>query len=76
LFFLIKTPDEIMPQAVAYLEIIISGLVFSFLYNTLSSSLNSIGHSATPLFFLIISSILNIGLGIVLVRALIFQIES
>lgn len=68
LLFLIKTPAEIMPQAIAYLEIIIAGLVFSFLYNILSSSLSSIGDSATPLFFLIISSILNIGLGVVLVR--------
>jgi len=68
LLFLIKTPDEIIPQAVAYLEIIISGLVFTFLYNILSSSLSSIGDSTTPLFFLFFSSILNIGLGIMLVR--------
>lgn len=68
LLFLIKTPDEIMPQAVAYLEIIISGLIFSFLYNILSSSLSSIGDSTTPLFYLLFSSVLNIVLGIVLVR--------
>ncbi len=68
LLLLIKTPDEIIPQAVAYLEIIVVGLIFTFLYNILSSSLSSIGDSKTPLFFLIISSILNISLGITLVR--------
>lgn len=68
LLLLIKTPDEIIPQAVAYLEIIVAGLIFTFLYNILSSSLSSIGDSKTPLFFLIISSILNISLGITLVR--------
>lgn len=68
LLILIKTPAEIMPQAEAYLEIIITGLVFSFLYNILSSSLRSIGDSATPLFFLIFSAFINIGLGIVLVK--------
>jgi putative MATE family efflux protein len=68
LLILIKTPAEIMQQAEAYLEIIIAGLVFSFLYNILSSSLRSIGDSATPLFFLIFSAFINIGLGIVLVK--------
>lgn len=68
LLILIQTPAEIMPQAEAYLEIIITGLVFSFLYNILSSSLRSIGDSATPLFFLIFSAFINIGLGIVLVK--------
>ena len=68
LLILIKTPAEIMPQAEAYLEIIIAGLVFSFLFNILSSSLRSIGDSATPLFFLIFSAFINIGLGIVLVK--------
>ena len=68
LLLLIQTPAEIMPQAEAYLEIIIAGLVFSFLYNILSSSLRSIGDATTPLFFLIFSSFLNIGLGIVLVK--------
>ncbi|TWH47725.1 MATE family efflux transporter [Sporomusa sp. KB1] len=68
LLLLIQTPVEIMPQAEAYLEIIIAGLVFTFLYNILSSSLRSIGDSMTPLFFLIFSSVLNIGIGVVLVK--------
>lgn len=68
LLLLIKTPAEIMAPAAEYLEIIIAGLIFSFLYNILSSSLRSIGDATTPLVFLVFSSLLNIGLGIVLVK--------
>lgn len=70
LLLLIKTPVEILPQAEIYLKIIIAGLVFSFLYNVLSSSLSAIGDSVTPLAFLVLSSLLNIGLGIILVKVL------
>lgn len=68
LLLLIKTPPEILEQAADYLQIIIAGLVFSFLYNMLSAALRSIGDSITPLLFLILSSALNIWLGIVLVK--------
>ncbi len=56
---LIRTPDEIIGMATSYLRIIFLGLIFTFLYNAYASALRSVGDSKTPIYFLIISSILN-----------------
>lgn len=47
-------------MTVQYLRIIFLGLMFTFLYNFFSSTLRALGDSASPLYFLIISAILNI----------------
>ncbi len=60
LLHLIQVDELILPHAVTYLRIVGCGLVFSFLYNYLSSVLRSLGDSVTPLFFLALSSVLNI----------------
>ena len=67
MLFLIQTPNEIVPEAESYLRIIIAGLVFSFFYNLLSSSLRAIGNAMMPLLFLFLSCALNIGMSLVLV---------
>ena len=67
MLFLIQTPNEIVPEAESYLRIIIAGLVFSFFYNLLSSSLRAIGNAMMPLLFLFLSCALNIGMSMVLV---------
>ncbi|MBE6955530.1 MAG: MATE family efflux transporter [Ruminococcaceae bacterium] len=56
----INTPEEIMDDAVTYLRIYFAGALFLFLYNTLNSSYNALGNSRTPLYFLILSSLLNV----------------
>lgn len=43
-----------------YLGIIFSGIIFVFLYNIMSSILRALGDSKTPLYFLILSAILNV----------------
>ena len=65
---IIQAPPEITPQAVSYLRIIFSGLIFAFLYNLLSSAMRAVGESAAPLCFLIFSSLLNIALAALFVR--------
>lgn len=52
--------DELMPEASAYIKIIIAGLVAGTLYNICAAILRAIGDSFTPLLFLIISNVLNI----------------
>ena len=59
LLFLLVYPF-IMFMKVQYLRIIFLGLMFTFLYNFFSSTLRALGDSASPLYFLIISAILNI----------------
>ncbi|MBQ2934753.1 MAG: MATE family efflux transporter [Lachnospiraceae bacterium] len=54
--------EEIMPQAKAYIGIILAGLLVSTLYNICAAILRAVGDSFTPLIFLIIASFLNIGL--------------
>lgn len=55
-----RTPADIVADTDAYLKVIFSGLVFSFLYNYYAAALRAIGDSKTPLYFLIISSVLNV----------------
>ncbi len=57
---LLKTPENILPEAVEYLQIYFAGLPFMFMYNILSADFNALGRSKIPLFLLIFSSILNI----------------
>ncbi|MBQ7058941.1 MAG: polysaccharide biosynthesis C-terminal domain-containing protein [Oscillospiraceae bacterium] len=56
----VNVPDNIYDDTVAYFRIYVLGLLFMALYNFFASFLRSVGDSTTPLFFLIISSVLNI----------------
>ncbi len=67
---LLKTPDNILPDAVSYLQIYFVGLPFMFMYNILSANFNALGRSRIPLFLLIFSSILNIVLDLWMVGSL------
>ena len=60
ILLLLQVDPSIMDMTVQYLRIIFLGLMFTFLYNFFSSTLRALGDSASPLFFLIISAILNI----------------
>ena len=67
---LLKTPDNILSDAVSYLQIYFVGLPFMFMYNILSANFNALGRSKIPLFLLIFSSILNIVLDLWMVGSL------
>ena len=60
ILLLLRVDPSIMDMTVQYLRIIFLGLMFTFLYNFFSSTLRALGDSASPLYFLIISAILNI----------------
>jgi len=64
---LLGLPEEIMPQAVQYLRIYLSGIIIFFGYNGTSAVLRGLGDSKTPLYFLIIATIANIILDLLLV---------
>ena len=67
---LIKTPDEIMPLATAYLQVMFAGMIFLFGYNAISSILRGLGDSKNPLYFLIIATAVNTILDLVFVLVL------
>lgn len=57
---ILNVSDELMPQASAYIRIILAGLFATTLYNICAAILRAIGDSYTPLIFLVISNLLNI----------------
>ncbi len=64
---LLSTPAAILDDAILYTRFMSVGLLFVSLYNYLSSMLRALGDSKTPLYFLIISTVINIILDIILV---------
>ena len=64
---LLNTPESIFSDSSAYLSIYIWGLVFIFVYNIVTCVFNGLGDSRTPLYLLIFSSLLNIGLDVLFV---------
>lgn len=67
IFRLMRLPEEILPLAKTYLDIYMYGMVLMFGFNSVSSILRGVGDSKTPLYFLIISTFLNIFLDILFV---------
>lgn len=60
IFVLMKTPVELLSQSVAYIRVLFSGLVISFLFNMGSGILRALGDSKRPLWYLIICCLINI----------------
>ena len=60
---LVRTPDALLSGALAYLRWTLGGLVVTFLYNAAASLLRAVGDGRTPLVAVILSSVLNIGVG-------------
>ncbi|MCR4990801.1 MAG: MATE family efflux transporter [Lachnospiraceae bacterium] len=71
---LLETPEEIMPDSLAYIRIMCVGIIFVSIYNFIASMLRALGDSKTPLYFLVISCILNVGLDIFFVYKLKFGV--
>jgi len=67
---LINTPENILADSKLYLDIYIWSLPFVFFYNVATGIFSALGDSKTPFFFLMISSISNIGMDILFVTAL------
>ncbi len=59
-----NTPQDILELSYSYLVIIFWGILCTMSYNVLASILQAMGDSKTPLYFLILSSFLNIVLDI------------
>lgn len=64
------TPADCFKEAYDYIFVIFLGIPVTFLYNILSGIIRSVGDSKTPLYFLIISSLLNIGLDLFMIQVL------
>ncbi len=63
----INTPAEVMSEATTYLKIIFIGNIFTMFYNMASGILRAVGDSKHPLYYLIISTIINVILDLVFI---------
>lgn len=66
---LINTPPEVFDGSKLYLDIYVFGLPFVFFYNLSTGIFSALGDSKTPFFFLAASSLSNIGMDILFVKA-------
>lgn len=62
-----NTPENILEPANSYIQVIFAGIILTMAYNVAAGILRGIGDSKTPLYFLILSSFLNIFLDIFLI---------
>lgn len=68
IFELMALPEHLIPGAMEYFNVFMYGMILMFGYNGISSILRGLGDSKTPLYFLIIATVLNIILVILFVR--------
>lgn len=73
---LMNSPDEVFGDVSAYMRIIYAGLLVTGAYNTLAAFLRALGDSKSPLYFLIISAVINIILDIVFIVYLGMGVEG
>lgn len=76
IFRLMKLPEELIPTANTYFSIYVSGLVVFFGYNGVAAVLRGMGDSTTPLYFLILATVLNIGLDLLFIVKMGMGIEG
>lgn len=60
IFRLIALPEELIPLAAEYLQIYLGGVFLLFGFNTVAAILRGVGDSKTPLYFLLLSALLNV----------------
>lgn len=67
---LMGTPSEVMPSSITYLQIYFMGSVFNIVYNMGAGILRGVGDSRRPLYYLCITSAVNIVLDLLFVAVL------
>lgn len=67
---LLGTPEELVPEATTFAVVSFLGASTMMAFNYLSAIMRAIGDSRTPLLFLTLSCVLNIGLVVLLVAGL------
>lgn len=66
---LIHTPEKVFADSMLYLDIYVWGLPFLFFYNVATGIFSAMGDSRTPFYFLAFSSLSNIAVDVLFVRA-------
>ena len=64
------TPETVLPNSLQYFQTYFSGALFVVLYNTANSIFQAVGDSRHPLYYLMISSVVNVALDLLFVGPL------
>ena len=70
------TPAEVLPQSIEYFRYYFCGAIFTVMYNIFVGILHAVGDSKHPLYYLIFSTFVNIGLDMLLVAGLGFGVGA
>lgn len=70
------TPENVLPESIAYFRTYFCGGVFLFLYNVSTGILQAVGDSRHPLYYLIASSVINVALDLLFVGAFRWGVAS
>ncbi len=73
---LMNYSEGLLPDVKAYMAIIYAGLIVTAAYNALASFLRALGDSKSPLYFLIISAVINVALDIVFIISFDMGVEG
>ena len=73
---LTRTPEEIFDEAYRYILVIFLGSGATILYNLLSAMLRALGDSRTPLYFLVMTVVLNVALDILFMKPFAMGVEG
>ena len=61
---MMKTPENVLPLSAKYMRIYFCGMTFTMVYNFCASILRAAGDTKSPLFFLMISGVINVVLNV------------
>ena len=70
------TPDNVLPLSALYLKIYFGGIIFTMVYNFCAAILRAAGDTKSPLIFLAIAGVLNVGLNVILVASFHMNVEG
>ena len=70
LMVLMNTPASIFDDAYSYIFIVCAGMIATVYYNMFSAILRAVGNSRTPLYFLLLATVLNILLDVLLIMVI------
>ena len=70
------TPADVLPQSISYFRYFFLGAIFIVMYNIFVGILHAVGDSRHPLYYLIVSTFVNIGLDLLFVGGFGFGVGS
>ncbi len=76
MFRLTNTPEDVIPQAVAYFRIYVGGTFLFVTFNSIISILRGVGESVRPMLFILLTTILNIALDLLFIVVFKWGIEG